>query len=103
MYLIRRVWNVKPRSTKQAAEIIDKIGKAYKNSGQRSETRVYWSGYTVPGPANKVYMDWVQETIDSPYREGNVSPDTGDLGAQLRELTEDSYIEFYEMVQGSEA
>ena len=101
MYLIRRVWNVKPRSTKQAAEIIDKIGKAYEDSGQRSETRVYWSGYTVPGPANKVYMDWVQETIDSPYREGSVSPDTGDLGAQLRELTEDSYIEFYEMVQGA--
>ncbi|MDA1349756.1 MAG: hypothetical protein O3A47_12970 [Chloroflexi bacterium] len=97
MYLIRRIWNVKPGATKQAAMIIDKIGKAYQDAGQRSETRVYWSGYTVPGPANKVYMDWTQETIDSPYREGNVSAGTGDLGAQLRELTEDSYIEFYEM------
>ena len=100
MYLIRRVWNVKPGATRQVADIVDKIGKAYQDAGQRSETRVYWSGYTVPGPANKVYMDWTQETIDSPYREGNVSPGTGDLGAQLRELTEESYIEFYEMAPG---
>lgn len=100
MYLIRRVWNVKPSATRQVADIVDKIGKAYQDAGQRSKTRVYWSGYTVPGPANKVYMDWTQETIDSPYREDNVSPGTGDLGAQLRELTEDSYIEFYEMAPG---
>ena len=99
MYLIRRAWKIKPGTTKQAAEIIEKIGLAYQSAGQRSATRVYWSGYTVPGPANTVYMDWTQEIIDSPYREQNVLPDMSALSAQLRELTEESFIEFYEMVQ----
>ena len=99
MYLIRRVYKVKPGTTKQAAEILQKIGIAYQKAGQRSETRVYWSGYTVPGPANTVYMDWIQEIIDSPYREQNVIPDMSELGSQLREVTEESSIEFYEMIQ----
>jgi hypothetical protein len=97
MYLIRRVYKVKPGTTRQAAQLIHKIGKRYEDAGQRSQVRVYWSGYTVPGQTNTVYMDWVQETIESPYREGNVSVDTGDLGAQLRELQEETYIEFFEM------
>ena len=97
MYLIRRVYKVKPGMTRKAAELIQKIGKLYEEAGQRSPVRVYWSGYTVPGPTNTVYMDWVQEKIESPYREGNVSPGSGDLGAQLREIQEESYIEFYEM------
>ncbi len=97
MYLIRRVYKVKPGTTRKAAELIHKIGKRYEEAGQLEPVRVYWSGYTVPGTPNTVYMDWVQETIDSPYREGNASPDTGDLGAQLRELQEESYIEFFEM------
>ena len=97
MYLVRRVWKVKPRATRQVAEILAEMGKRYEDAGQRSPTRVYWSGSTVPGPANTVYMDWVEETLQSPYREDNKAPNMGDLGAQLRELTEDSYIEFYEM------
>ena len=97
MYLIRRVYKVKPGTTRKAAELIDKIAKRYEEAGQRSSVKVYWSGYTVPGAANTVYMDWVQEKIESPYRPGNVSADTGDLGAQLREIQEESYIEFYEM------
>jgi hypothetical protein len=97
MYLIRRVYKVKPGATRKAAELIHQIGKRYEEAGQRSPVRVYWSGYTVPGPANTVYMDWVQEKIESPYREDNVSPHTADLGAQLRELQEETYIEFFEM------
>ncbi len=98
MYLIRRSWNVKPGATRQAAELIARLGKAHEDAGQRSETRVYWSGYTVPGRTNRVYMDWVQETIESPFREGNPLPSAGDAGARLRELTQGSRIEFYEMV-----
>jgi hypothetical protein len=44
-------------------------------------------------------MDWVQEKIESPFREGNVNPDMSDLSQRLHELTEESYIEFYEMHQ----
>ena len=98
MYLLRRVYKVKPGTTRQAAELIHKIGQRYEDTGGRSPARVYWSGYTVPGPANTVYMDWVQEKLESPYREDRPpSPDTSDLGAQLREIQEESYIEFYEM------
>lgn len=102
MYLVRRVWKVKPGSTRQAAKLISEIGKAYEEAGQRSPTRVYWSGYTVPGPANRVYMDWIQEKIESPFREGNAIPGTSRAGKRLRELVESSRIEFYEIAPGTQ-
>jgi hypothetical protein len=44
-------------------------------------------------------MEWTADTIDSPYREGNVIPQTvRDAGAPARELIEDSYIEFFELM-----
>lgn len=98
MYLIRRVFKCKPRSAQSAAAIITKMGKAYEDAGQRSPVRVYVSGATVPGPANTVYMDWTAETLESPYREDNVLPDSIlPLGQELREHVEESYVEFYEM------
>ena len=97
MYLIRRVYKLKPGATRRAAELIHQIGKRYEEAGQRSSVRVYWSGSTMPGPANTVYMDWVQEKIESPYRADLELPDMRDLGQQLRELQEESHIEFYEM------
>ena len=97
MYLIRRVYKVKPGTTRKAAELIHQIGKRYEEAGQRSPVRVYWSGSTMPGPSNTVYMDWVQEKIESPYRQDQERPDMSYLGEQLRELQEESYIEFYEM------
>ena len=99
MYLIRRVFNVKPGTARRAAEIIAKMGKIYEEAGQRSSCRVYTSGATVPGPANMVYMDWTAEIIDSPYRDDNEIPEAiRELGSQLREFQEDSHIEFYELV-----
>lgn len=97
MYVIRRVYKVKEGQTKKAAELIYKIGKLYEDAGQRDPIRVYWSGYTVPGTPNTVYLEWTADKIESPYREGNVGPGSGDLGAQLREIQEESYIEFFEM------
>ena len=97
MYLIRRVFKVKPGATRKAAEVIALIGKGYEKAG-RSSTRVYWSGYTVPGPENTVYMDWTEETLRSPYHPDAREPsDIDDIYDQLRELEEESYIEFYEM------
>ena len=98
MYLVRRVFKVKPGKTVEAAEIIARIGKGYEKEG-RFHTRVYWSGYTVPGPINTVYMDWIQETLRSPFDKGATAPDDlRDVYAELRELQEESYVEFYEMV-----
>ena len=98
MYLIRRVFKVKPGTTRKAAQIIAQIGKSYEKIG-RPPTRVYWSGYTVPGPANTVYMDWTEETLHSPFdSEAKYPEELGTVYSQLRELQEESYIEFYEMV-----
>ncbi len=98
MYLIRRVFKVKPGTSRKAAQIISQLGKRYEDAGQRSPIRVYWSGSTVPGPANTIYMDWTEESIQSPYREGLPSlSDATDIYNQLREVQEESYIEFYEM------
>ena len=98
MYLVRRVWKVKPGTSRRAAQLIAQIGKVYEDAGQRSPTRVYVSGGTVPGPANTVYMDWTEEILQSPYREDNIIPEElRKIGLELRELQEESYIEFYEM------
>ena len=98
MYLVKRVFKVKPGTARQAANIIAQMGKLYEEAGQRSPTRVYTSGGTVPGPADTVYMDWTEEALRSPYREDNEIPEkVRALGAQLREVQEHSHIEFYEM------
>lgn len=99
MYVVRRVFKVKPGTTYKAAKVIAQLAKAYETIG-RSPTRVYWSGYTVPGPSNTVYMDWTQEVLGSPYDEEATEPDgVEDLYKQLHELQEESSIEFYEMAQ----
>ena len=98
MYLVRRVFKVKPGTARRAAGIVAEIGSAFERAGQRTPCRVYTSGGTVPGPANTIYMDWTEEVLQSPYREGNEIPgEINELGAQLREVQEESHIEFYEL------
>ncbi len=97
MYLIRRIYKVKPGATRSAAELAHKLGKLYEDAGQRSPIRVYWSGSTMPGPADTVYMDWVQDKIESPFRPGHQLPDIRETSQQLRELYEESRVEFYEI------
>lgn len=97
MYLIRRVIKVKPGNTRKAAEILAKIGDAYEKAGQRSPSRVYWSGGSVPGQNDLVYIDWTTETIDTPSRQGLQHP--GDLFVELDEYQEDSNLEIFEMYE----
>ena len=102
MYLIRRVYKVKPRTQRQAEDLITRIGNAYVEAGQRTPIRVYHSGGTVPGPMNTVYMDWTEEKLESPYRPGLVNLEAADkLSVELRDIVEESYIEFYEMYSPS--
>lgn len=101
MYVIRRVWSIKPGETRRAASIVDEIGRQYETAGKRSPSRVYFNSGTLPGEADRVYMEWTEESIESPYRKtGQVaSPQAArDLGAKLRELRIDSWIEFYELM-----
>jgi hypothetical protein len=104
MFLVRRVFKVKKGTGRKAAEVITQIGQMYDGAGQRTPSRVYLSGSTVPGPADTVYMDWTAETLESAYRPDNVAAKpTGedDLFAKLREYQEETYIEFYEMYSGA--
>ena len=71
MYLVRRVYKTKPGQARKVATIVQEQGDMYNEAGQRSEVRVYFNGGTVPGENNVVYLEWIDEKIDSPYREGN--------------------------------
>ena len=98
MYLVRRVFKIKPGTTFQAAHVIHQMGKLYEEAGQRSPTRVYWSGGSLPGPKDIIYMEWTEETLQSPYRQGIPPLEGGtELYNQLQEVQEESYIEFFEM------
>ena len=99
MYVIRRVYKVKPRTAREAATIAARIGELYQEAGRRSEVTVYFNGTTLPGETDIVYMEWIDDVIRSPYGRGEPSiADAGELGARLRELTEESWIEFYELL-----
>ena len=103
MYVIKRVWVSKRREARRVASIVAQIGDIYEDSGQREPVRVYFNGGTLPGERDVVYMEWTAPVIESPYRGDNELPDTGGLGAKLRELTEDSWIEFYELLTPDKA
>jgi len=104
MYVIKRVWKVKARKAREAATVAARIGDLYHQAGQRSEVRVYFNGTTLPGKRDRLFMEWTAATIDSPY--GNDSlpiPEVQELGARLRELTDESWIEFYELMTPAKA
>ena len=103
MYVIRRVWATKSREARRVASIAAEIGKIYEDSGQREPVRVYFNGGTLPGERDVVYMEWTADALESPYRGDNELPDTGGLGKRMRELTEDSWIEFYELLTPDKA
>jgi hypothetical protein len=99
VYVIRRVYQVEPRQARRAATLVAAIGRSYQEEGQRGEVQVYFNGSTLPGERDVVYMQWTAETIESPYRAGNVFPTgTDEWAAQLREIQIDSWIEFYELL-----
>ena len=104
MYVIRRVWAVEPRQTRRAASIALGIGKRYEESGQREPVRIYFNGGSLPGDKDRVYMEWTTEVIDSPYRGDNVfPPDPNSFSKKMREITTDSWIEFYELMNEDKA
>jgi hypothetical protein len=104
MYVIKRVWKTKPREGRTAATIAKAMGDLYVKAGQRSEVRVYFNTTTMPGKRNRMYMEWTAETLESPYRsDADSVPGTSELGARLRELTTDTWIEIYELLTPDKA
>lgn len=103
-YVIRRVYEVTPGSVRKVATALTKQSEAYEEAGQRSSARIYFNGGTVPGQKDRVYMEWTSDVIDSPYREGNVIPQTvRNAGSGVRDLVIDTYIEFYELMTPAKA
>ena len=102
MFLARRGFKVKKGTARKAAAVLTKIGQMYEEAGLRTPSRVYISGGSMPGPADTVYMDWVEEVLRSPYRADLKAPEGGDeLFAELHQYQEESWIEFYELYVGS--
>lgn len=98
MFLVRRTFKVKKGTTRKAADVITRIGKMYEESGDRKPSTVYYSGGSVPGPLDTVYMDWLEEDLKSPYRTDLKKPRNEDsLFEELRQYQEETWIEFFEV------
>lgn len=99
MFVVRRVFKVAlGQSVRGVAAEVFKLGKLYEEAGQRSPSRVYTSGTTTPGPANTVYMEWIEEALLSPYRSDNPQiPGQDRIYASFGPAIEDTWIEFYEL------
>ena len=103
MYVIRRVYRTKPGQARNVAALVYKQGKAYQSAGQRSDIRVSYNGGTLPGEQDIVFLEWTDDSIQSPSREGHVLPKEAlELGAEVRKLIEHQHIEFYEMLSPSQ-
>jgi hypothetical protein len=102
MFVVRRIHHAKPGQSRKLAAVLAKIGDMYQGSGDRKPSRIYTSGGSTPGPLNTVYMEWLEETLMSPYRPNLVKPEPEEaLFAELREYeAEGSSIEFYELFSG---
>ena len=99
MYVVTRIWEAKPMEARRAATLAALIGEVYEKAGQRSSVQVSFNGGTLPGEVNRVYMRWIEEKIESPYRGGNEIPEKAfELGAMMRELTVRSWVEFEELL-----
>ncbi len=99
MYLVRRIYTIEPGETRKAATLTDQIGQAYELAGTRSASRVYFNSGTTPGRKNTVVMEWVDETLQTPYRDDRTKVEgLADISAQLRETAIESEIAFWELM-----
>ncbi len=99
MYVVRRWYKTKPGEARRVATLVHKQATAYKDAGQRSDFRVSYNGYTLPGEQDVVCLEWTDERLETPTREGHVLPKAAlELGAEVRSLIESQRIEFMEML-----
>ena len=100
MFLVQRVFKAKPKKAWEAASVLAEIGKEYKEAEQRTDSRIFLSAGTTPGEYGLIYMEWEAEVLESVYRGDNEIPAKikDELGPLLRELIEDQWIEFFELL-----
>lgn len=98
MFLVKRIYQVQPGKARQAATILDKIGKAYEEAGTRSASTVYFNSGTTPGDKDTVVMEWTEESLGSTYREDRIRVDTSHISGGLGDISLGSRIEFWELL-----
>ena len=99
MYTVRRWYKTKPGQARKVATLVYKQATAYRDAGQRSEFRVSYNGATLPGEQDVVCLEWSDDALRTPSREGHVLPKEAlSLGGEVRELIESQRIEFLEML-----
>lgn len=99
MFVIRRVYEVKPGMARRYATVMRRVADAYEASGQRSDVSVYYNDSMVPGQTNRVYIQWTADVIESQFREGNVVPEAVTQAALPGDhMVLETWIEFYEMM-----
>ncbi len=102
MFVIRRVYQVKPGMARRYATVLRRVADAYEASGQRTTTQVYYNDTMVPGDTHRVYIQWVTDTIESQFREGNVVPAAvTETALPGDHMVLDTWIEFYELMTSS--
>ena len=102
MFVIRRVYQVKPGLARRYATVLRRVADAYESSGQRSHTEVYYNDAMVPGDTHRVYIQWTADGIESQFREGNVVPaSVTEAAVPGDHMVLDTWIEFYELMTPS--
>jgi hypothetical protein len=94
MYVVRRVSKVQKGQEWKAAALLTKIAAAYEAKG-RNPSHIYMAHQGLPGEAGRVYVEWTTERIEPNYF-AKIPQEVFELNKQLREIQEDTWIEFYE-------
>ena len=99
MYIILRWYKTKPGQAHKVATLVFKQAAAYRDAGRRSEFRVSYNRYTLPGDHDVVGLERTDDALRTPNREVHDLPkEAPALGGQVRELTQSQRIEFPEML-----
>ena len=99
MYVVRRWYTTKPGEARRVATLVHKQAEAYREAGQRSEFRISYNGYTLPGDQNVVCLEWTDKSLETPTRDGHTLPaEALELGSEVRNLIESQRIEFLELL-----
>ena len=99
MYLLRRIWKCKPGEARRVASLVQRQAQLYHDTGHRGEFRVYFNGYTTPSEPDTVVLEWTDDALMSPYRNGMRRPSEADpIRAQVNQLTQGNRIEIMELM-----
>ena len=99
MYLLRRIWKCNPGEARRVASLVQRQAQLYHDTGHRGEFRVYFNGYTTPSDPDTVVLEWTDDALMSPYRNGMRRPQEADpIREQVSQLTQGNRVEIMELM-----